>query len=599
MASEVTVHSPAPDGGWAIAWEAYQAGRYAQAVTVLDALLASQPARADAWHVRGMALFQMGKAPTALHSLDQALHYSPRDAAMHSNRGLVLRALQGAEAALAAYNQALLLKPDFAQALSNRGNALRDLHRPAQALQDYQEALRWSPNYVHAMHGSGLALGDLGQWEQARMWLERAAATQPDFVTAYLDWGNALRELDRFDEALACYDRALALRATYAEAWSNRGVVLKQLGRLQEAHASYTQALQLKPDFADALVNCATLLKDMGHIDAALAMNQQALALDAQSAGAHLNAAICHLLQGNFAEGFEHYEWRWQTPQMQDGQRGFAQPLWLGQADIRGQTILLHAEQGLGDTLQFCRYAPLVAALGAHVVMEVQPALLRIVQGLPGVQQWVARGAVLPAFDWHCPLLSLPKAMGTQLHSIPAAPAYLQADAEMVQAWNHRLGPRSVARVGLVWSGRPEHKNDGNRSIPFSHMQAMLLPGMEVHCLQKEIRPSDVVALQSQPQVRVWADQLHDFSDTAALVQCMDWVISADTSVAHMAAALGKPVWMLVPFNPDWRWMVGRSDSQWYPSMRLFRQTRWGDWSETVEMVRQALQEELLARQVR
>lgn len=594
METQVSVESPVRgDAIWRQAWDAYQHGHYARAVTLLDTLLSLEPTRADAWHVRGMALHQSGQAQAALHSLDQALQHMPHDAALHSNRGLVLRALRGAEAALPAYDQALQLKPDFAQALSNRGNALRDLHRPEAALADYQQALRCNPHYVHAMHGCGLAWGDLGQWEQACQWLERAAQTQPDFVTAYLDWGNALRELDRFEQALARYDQALTLQPGYAQAWSNRGVVLKQLGRLSEARISYQRALEIKPHFVDALVNCATLLKDTGQIDQAIGMNLQALQLDAQSAGAHLNLAICYLLQGNFSQGLAHYEWRWKTPQMQDGQRNFTQPLWLGQADIRGQTILLHAEQGLGDTLQFCRYAAMLADRGARVVMEVQAPLLRLLQGLPGVHQWVVRGAALPAFDWHCPLLSLPLALGTQLHNIPATPAYLQASAALVSTWQQRLGPRTIPRVGLVWSGRAEHKNDANRSMAFATVRALMMPGVEVHCLQKEIRPSDVAALASVPQVQLWSDALHDFAETAALVQCMDWVISADTSVAHVAAALGKPVWMLVPFNPDWRWMLERTDSPWYPGMRLFRQTRWADWTETLETVRVALQQAL------
>ena len=532
---------------------------------------------------------QSGRLDAAFDGFSALLLVNPQDAAGYSNLGLVLRARKQEVQAVQAYDRALALQPDFAQAWANRGNVLRDMARHKEAEQSYRKALAIQPNFASAWHGLGLALGDLKQWQDALAAFDAAIAHKPEFAVAYLDRGNALRELDRPEEALTSYDRALQSNDNYAQAWSNRGVVLKQLGRMDDALQSYDRALTCKPDFVDAMVNCSTLLKEMLQLDASMQLTQRALALDANSSGAHLNLAICYLLKGDFPNGFQHFEWRWKTDQLRDGARKFTQPIWLGQELPLGSTVLLHAEQGLGDTLQFCRYAQIVAQRGLRVVLEVQAPLVELMRGVRGVSEVFVRGGTLPAFDAHCPLMSLPLASETTVQTIPAWPRYLQADAERRDSWKSRLGATERKRVGLVWSGRPEHKNDHNRSIALDVFAQMLDARFEYHCLQKEIRPADQERLFVHPEISMWSDQLQSFSDTAALVECLDLVIAVDTSVAHLAAALGKPVWLLLPFSPDWRWLLDRQDTPWYPGMRLFRQAATGDWSSALLPVRSAL----------
>lgn len=576
---------------------AHEAGQIAQALVHYAAALTLEPENFDALHMRGIGLHQLGRTQEGLPLLEAARRIRPQDATALSNCGLALRAVGRFEDALKTYDQCLTVAPQFAQAWSNRGNLLRDLNRQADAIASYEAALQAQPGYARAWHGIGLAQGSLGQWPLAVSAFDAALALQPDFADAYLDRGNALREVGRLDAALASYEQALQYQPENAGAWSNRGVVLKRLGRLEEAAHSYEKSLALNPKFLDAMVNYATLLKEQLRLSASEDMNQRVLAVDPGNSGAHLNLSICLLLRGAFREGFAEYEWRWKNAQMADGARNFAQPQWAGE-DIRGKTILLHAEQGLGDTLQFCRYAPWVTARGARVVLEVQPALLELLRCLPGVDTLLPRGAPLPAFDVHCPLLSLPRVMGTDLHTIPvlSAPrwAYVQADATKLAQWQARLGGAAAGarplRVGLVWSGRPEHKNDHNRSIPLAQFCGAIPEWLgngrkiELHALQKEFRDADLAWARAHGRVQLWSERLESFADTAALVECMDLVVAVDTSVAHLAAAMGKPVWLLLPFSPDWRWLLSdATSSRWYPSMRLWRQPAYGDWAMVLQ----------------
>lgn len=573
----------------------FAAGDFAGADGVLEQLMARVPNHAEALHVRGLVQHRLGRHALAAVLIEKALALTPDNAAMYSNGGLVLRALGRFQEALACYDKAVSLQPRFAQAWGNRGNALRDSGNSVAALDSYRQALEVQPDYAQSWHGLGLAHNDLKQWSQAVDAFDHALECQPDMAVACLDRGNALRELERLDDALAAYDLALALQPHYAKAWSNRGVLLKRMGRLTEALQSYQQAIDLEPHFVDALVNCSTLLKEMMDLDASMALNQRALQLDPACSGAHLNLAICHLLRGEFASGFAHYEWRWQTEQLQGSVRPFLQAQWTGEQALAGKTILLHAEQGLGDTVQFCRYATLLQAQGATVWMEVQPPLLPLLESLAGVDRWFRQGDDLPPFDYHCPLLSLPLACNTTPETVPATLPYLFAPADGLAQWQVRLGVSRRQRVGVVWSGRPEHKNDHNRSMSVQQLRPLLALNAEFHCLQKEFREADRALLPALPELRTWADALHSFSDTAALIGCMDLVIAVDTSVAHVAAALGKPVWLLLPHSPDWRWLVGRDDSPWYPGMHLFRQEAGEGWSGVVQRVVHALHAEGLA----
>jgi hypothetical protein len=292
---------------------------------------------------------------------------------------------------------------------------------------------------------------------------------------------------------------------------------------------------------------------------------------------------------GEFAAGWKEYEWRWRRRES-PGAGEFPAPWWLGKEDLRGRTILLHAEQGLGDTLQFCRYARLVEACGAKVVLQIEPALRALLGTLAGVSQIVVPGEPLPPFDFHCPLLSLPLALGTTLDNIPAEIPYLHADRKKVARWQGKLGRRTQPRIGLAWSGNPSQTKDRNRSLPLAALEALLELPVQFVCLQKEIRPGDAPALQRHPQLLHFENAIGDFSDTAALVECCDLVIAVNSSVAHLAGALGKPVWIPLAFVPDWRWLLGREDSPWYPGARLFRQSRPGQWDDVVRRMARELE---------
>ena len=310
-----------------------------------------------------------------------------------------------------------------------------------------------------------------------------------------------------------------------------------EIKRLDEAQACFERALKIKPDYAEA----------------------------------HCNWALCRILVGDFDHGWKSNEWRWETAHLRKEKRNFVQPLWLGSNEITGKTILLHSEQGFGDTIQFCRYVPLVAERAARVILEVPESLRELMETLTGSAQIVPKGEPLPQFDLHCPLMSLPLAFKTRLESIPCATPYLGALPSAVKSWNARLGQRRRSRVGLVWSGRPEHKNDHNRSLKLSTLLPLLDCDVTFISLQREVRPGDAATLKGLDIVH-FGGELKNFSDTAAIISNLDVVISVDTSVAHLAGALGTPVWILLPFVPDWRWLLDREDSPWYPTARLFRQ---------------------------
>jgi hypothetical protein len=362
------------------------------------------------------------------------------------------------------------------------------------------------------------------------------------------------------------------------------------LGRLEEALESYARARAIKPDYAEALYNQGNALVMLGRHREALASYERALAIKPDHAEAQWNQGLARLRLGDFRAGWKQYEWRWQRPDGVKSQRSFAQPVWTGQQSLQGKTILLHAEQGLGDTIQFVRYATLVARRGAKVMLEVQRTLKGLLARVEGVAGIVGRGEELPAFDLHCPLLSLPLAFGTELSSIPASVPYLAATDDRIETWSARLPPRKGLRVGIAWSGNAKHKDDRNRSIALARLAHLFAaPGVQFVSLQKDARDGEAEVLRDIPGFLDLGPELKDFADTAALISLIDLVISVDTSTAHLAGAMGKPVWVLLPFSPDWRWLLEREDSPWYPTARLFRQPMIGDWESVIGRMRREL----------
>ena len=465
---------------------------------------------------------------------------------------------------MASYDRALGIRPDFAEAHANRGSALHALKRFEEALASYDRALALRPDYAEARYNRGNVLHALKRFEEALADYEHALALRPDYVEALANRGVTLHELKRFEEALASHDRALAVRPDYADAFVNRGVTLHELKRFEEALASYDRAIALRPDYAQA----------------------------------HFNEAVCRMLIGDFDRGWQKLEWGWETEELKNAKRTFSQPLWLGSDEIAGKTVLLHGVHGFGDTIQFCRYVPHVVERGARVILEIQEPLRELMGTLPGAAQIVSRGEPLPDFDLHCPLLSLPLALGTRLATIPAQTPYLRASPQAVMDWNARLGPRHRPRIGLAWSGRPEHNNDRNRSMRLSTLLSPLAGFDATYVsLQREVREDDAPVLQGRSDILHFGEELKSYADTAALIANLDLVISVDTSVAHLAGALAKPVWILLPFIPDWRWLLDRDDSPWYPTARLFRQDETRSWDSVMARVHAALDNHLGRRE--
>lgn len=447
--------------------------------------------------------------------------------------------------------RAVEVDPKQALAFSNLGVARQRLKRFDDALAAYQSALRIDPGHLTALNNCGSTLQEMQRFGEAVVFFERALRVKPDYPEALNNLGNSLIELKRPDEALIVLERALDLNQAYVAALFNRANALQYLNRPEEAILSYRRALLIDP----------------GHVDA------------------NFNDGVCRLLNGDLENGFRQYEWRWRKDAYLPLKQEMGAHLWLGAPEPQGKTILVHSEQGLGDTIQFCRYVKLLAGLGAKVILRVQPALKPLLAGLPGAQRVLGTGEALPAFDFHCPLMSLPLAFQTRLESVPAEESYLAADPARVAAWEAKLGPKALPRIGLAWAGSAGHDNDAARSIPLLRLMQIVGGNAQFVSIQKELGALDRLLLGRQSAILHFAEAQTDFAETAALIANLDLVVTVDTSVAHLAAAMGKPVWILLPWAPDWRWMLGRADSPWYPSATLVRQPKAGDWDSVLARV--------------
>ncbi|MGA2997063.1 tetratricopeptide repeat protein [Bradyrhizobium sp.] len=453
--------------------------------------------------------------------------------------------------------------------------------RNIEAIGFLTKAVKVNGTSIDALSNLGLALQNVGRFEEAIAHYRNALALVPSHPEILYNLGNAFLALDRITEALASYDEALAVNPSHVGARVNRGNTLLRFNRPADALASYDSALALMPDHPQILTNRGHALRRLDRPQEALISLEAALAKSRDFPEAHFEAALAHLTLGDFKAGWNAYEWRWKTGAFADKRRAFRQPLWLGNAPLAGKTILLHAEQGFGDTIQFIRYAPLLKNSGARVLCEVQPELMSLLAPFDGIDL-VAKGAALPPFDLHCPLLSLPLAFGTEPETIPAEVPYLSAPAERVAYWRDRLPPGCL-RAGFVWSGSRAHKNDANRSIALSRF-GQLFANLPFSCfsLQREMRDADREVLQRLPGLVDLGPQLSDFAETAAVISLLDIVVSVDTAVAHLAGALGKPVVILLPHAADFRWMRDRDDTPWYRSAKLVRQPAFGDWDGAI-----------------
>lgn len=569
-------------------------GRYAEAEASYRGALRLRSDYAEAHNNLGGALRSQGRLAQAEASFRAALRLRPTYADASSNLAAVVRDLGRHAEAEAVCREALYLQPEVAQLHAALGLTLYGVGRLTDAEASCREAVRLRPTYAEAYNTLGLILQELGRPAEAAASYRRALQLRPNYPEAHNNFGNTARQLGLLDEAEVSYREALRLRPEIAEVHNNLGNLLCDLGDLPGAEAHYCEAIRLRPVYAEAHTSLGVVQRHMARLPEAEASHRHAIRLRPDLADAHNNLAYVLLTAGRYDEGWREYEWRWRTKHLAPGVREFAAPVWTGEA-IGDRVLLVHAEQGLGDTLQFCRYVPLVP--GDRIVLEVQPSLLRLLSRLPGVGAIVAQGEPLPRFDLHCPMLSLPGALGTALETIPATVPYLAADPARVRMWRDRLKGMDGLRVGLAWAGgrranvAPELVTaDRRRSIalkslaPFGETAGVMFVSLQKGDAAKQSAdPPPGMALYD------FTAELTDFAETAALVEALDLVISVDTAVAHLAGALGKRVWLLNRFDTDWRWLLDRDDSPWYPTLRQFRQPTFGDWDGAVAAAHQAL----------
>jgi tetratricopeptide (TPR) repeat protein len=567
-----------------------QQGRIQEAVECYRRALRHRPNYVEAYNNLGNCLLQLGRPGRAETAFRRALRITPDAAEVHHNLGLALRDLGRNELAIESFREALRLRADFADPCGGLAAALRAVGQVRAAIVPLRHLVMLRPDDAEVLEALAAALNEVGEWDEAERQYRAVLRISPERWSAMQGLAEALRMAGRMDEAEMLCRRLLEEHSGSAESYNNLANVLHQLGRHDEAIILYRRALELKRDFVNAHVNLGNVLRDTRAMAAAEESYNTALALDPENADAHVGLGALRLRNGRLAEGWPELEWRFRGTWrfISFSERDLGRPRWTGEA-LGGRTLLLHAEQGFGDTIQFCRYIAGIARDG-RVVLEVPKALVGVMSGLDGIDAIVTYGDALPAFDLHCPLLSLPLVVGTTLATIPAAVPYLHAEVGAVAAWRRRLEPLGGLRVGLVWGGNPRYPNDRWRSASLEHLAPLAsVAGVTFVSLQKGPPAAQAGAPPAGMMLHDWTDELEDFSDTAALVSALDLVISTDTSVPHLAGALGKPVWLLSSYDACWRWLLNRDDSPWYPTLRQFRQRRLGDWGAPVEDVRAAL----------
>jgi tetratricopeptide (TPR) repeat protein len=517
-----------------------------EALELVTRALASYPQCHEALVHQASLLLALRRPEEALGAAQRALEVRPQAGSALHLRGKALHAMERYPEALVSFDLALALRPHFAEALNSRGDTLRALDRDREALESYRQALALRPADAEALHKRAAA--------SDAMLRDAGSAARPASAEALCIRAHALDALDRPEEALATYQRVIELRPDHGEALNNLGNVLCQLGRIDEAIAIFERVQSLRPADADA----------------------------------HFNSSFAYLAAGDYERGWKEYEWRWEALRAKLPSQPPGTPLWLGEQDIAGKSVVVYAEQGFGDAIQMARYVPLLAARGAEAAIACAPALADLLRSAPGVRTVFSSKEPPIAFDYHVPIMSLPRAFNTTLASIPSQVPYLHAPGPAVDAWDERLSALGAQRrIGLAWAGNPRHRRDRARSVPIELLAPLLgARGCSFVSLQKGDAAASLRTLDPLGErVLDYTAELESFADTAALISRLDLVISVDTAVAHLAGALGKPVWIMLPSVPDWRWMRGRCDSPWYPSARLFRQPERGDWKPVIQAI--------------
>ena len=528
-------------------------GNLTQADILYKRVLSLNPKSTKALSGLGTLKLQQEQDNEAIELLTSSLSIDPNQPTALSNLGVAFSNIEEYQNAIDQYRKAIQLKPKYAEALHNLGNCLRSVGEFDEALKCYHDAVKIKPNYHLAFNNRGLLLQSLGHANEALADFDRAIKINSQFIEAILNKADCLKEMNLHEDALKYYDKAIDLRPDDPLIPNKKGVALKELGRLEDAITHYNKAISIDNEYAPA----------------------------------YWNKSIIKILQGNFIEGWKLYEWRWKWRAfLGEEVRSFKEAAWLGQFPIQNKILLIHAEQGLGDTIQFCRYLKILNEQGASIIFEVNSLLFTLIKTIEANNLLIIKqGDPLPPFDCHCSLFSLPFALNTTLSTIPAETPYLSINQLKNRRWQKKLGIKKRLRVGIAWSGSKTHNNDKNRSIPLDALRSLLELNVDFFVLQKDISKEDSIVISSITNLYCYVDEIDDFSDTAALMQEMDLIISVDTSVAHLAGALAKDLWLLLPYMPDYRWLLNRDDSPWYASAKLFRQPQIGDWAAVIDLL--------------
>ncbi len=531
-------------------------GNLAEAERIYTSLLSADPSNSTALQFLGVLRAQQGRNDDALSLIGAAIRSNPRSASALTNYGNVLMALGRPDEALASYDRSLALQADT-ETLNNRAVALQALSRFQEAVAAYDAVLAANPGHVQA-------------------WNNR---------------GQALAALEHYPQALENYDQALKIRPDEAQIWTNRSIALWNMNDFAQALQSVEQALRIQPQSPASWSHRGNVLRALDRPEDALESFDRAIALDANDADAHLNKSYCLLLMGRWREGWPLFEWRKRLPVPVE-LKNFPQPLWTGAEDLRGEPLFCYAGQGLGDTVQFFRYCTLARARGARVILAPQNSLVRLLKAADPELEVIDQNAVPAHFDYHIPLMSLPLAFGTTVETIPDPGPYLVADTEKIQQWRTRIGTHGF-KIGIAWRGNERGIMRGRSYPPASLAKLAKLPGVRMISLQKDASESELQPIGAESLGEAFDSGPDAFVDTAAVLQGLDLVVTADTAIAHIAGALGRPTWIALKHLPDWRWLLNRSDTPWYQSVTLFRQPVEGDWPAVFTQMEQAIKSQL------
>lgn len=538
----------------------------------------------------GLALRRKGKIDEAMAAHRRSIELDPKSADAWNNLGIVLQDAGRLEDALAAHQKSLSLNPNQIDAIENAGLVLQKLKRNDEALALLRKAIAARPDSPDSLSNLGAVLCDLEQFAEAMTHIEKAIRLRPDFAEAHNNLGLIHRAQKAYPAARTAHERAIAIRPDFMEAWSNLGQTLQLQGLTHEAMDAYRRAVKLRPGFSDVYSSMGTAQVELQQLDDAIGSFREAIRLRPNYALAHFNLSQALLMTGQWREGWEEQEWRWKARELKLPKTSFTQPEWTGEP-LNGRRIFIYCEQGFGDSIMFARFLPLVAKRGGRIVLGCQREVQKLLASVEGVEQTIVAGEDIPPVDLQCALMSLPRFFDTTPLTVPREIPYLHPDPQLVDLWRQRV---SVAdgkfKVGLVWAGRPDHKNDRNRSMPLKALLPLANAENVWFCsLQKGTATRQLREVESTWPIVDYSDQLADFSQTAALIENLDLIITPDTAAAHLAGAIGKPVWVITAFLVDWRNMLNRRDNPWYPSMCLFRQTRAGEWETPVLEVLEAL----------